>query len=69
MPNATQEVFLTSLDCPTKAWLLRNREGSGNLSEAQRLRMDEGREVGAKAREALSAGGNSYSGQHPFGSW
>jgi len=56
MPHATKEVFLASLECPTKAWLFRNSEGTRALSEAERLRMDEGREVGAKAREAIPGG-------------
>jgi len=56
MLHATKEVLLASLDCPTKAWLLQNSEGTRHLSEAEQLRMDDGREVGAKAREAIPDG-------------
>jgi len=56
MSRATKEVFLASLDCPGMAWLLRTAKSDAAPSEAVKLRMDEGREVGQLAREVYAGG-------------
>jgi hypothetical protein len=51
-----KKFFLTTLRCPRKAWLLRNRPGTEELSLAQQFRIDQGIEIGEKARELFPDG-------------
>ena len=52
--HVNKSTFLDAIVCPTRGWLTRNHTDEPN--EADQLRMDEGREVGRRAR-ALFPGG------------
>jgi Domain of unknown function(DUF2779) len=56
MSGVSKDVFLASIECPGMAWLLRTSEKNVAPSEAAKLRMDEGREVGQLAREVYAGG-------------
>jgi hypothetical protein len=56
MPLVTKEVFLASLECPGFAWRLLRADKPEELSEAELFRMDQGREIGRRAREFYGGG-------------
>jgi hypothetical protein len=56
MPPVTKKVFLASLECPGFAWRLLRTAKAQALSEADRFRMDQGREIGQLARQVHGGG-------------
>jgi len=59
MNNITKDIFLNSIDCPRRAWLMMREKEEGTASElsaAERMRMDEGREIGIRARKLYPEG-------------
>jgi hypothetical protein len=51
-----KKFFLAAKRCPRNAWLLRNQPGTQELSLAQQFRIDQGIEIGVKARELFPEG-------------
>ena len=59
MRNVTKEIFLNALVCPTLGWLIRNGEVKkeiGELTLGERFRIEQGIEVGRRARELYPYG-------------
>lgn len=56
MGKINKEQFLTTLVCPTYGWLLRSELPQEQLSPADKLRIDEGVEIGQRARGLFPAG-------------
>ncbi len=63
MRNVSKNVFLSALNCPTLGWLARN-DGRRVPSLAERFRLEQGLEVGRRAR-ALFPGGRLISPVQP----
>lgn len=56
MTGLTKKIFLETNICQRKGWLLRNREEPVSLSVGEQFRIDQGIEIGKKARELFPAG-------------
>ena len=56
MPQGTKEVFLASLDCRGMGWLLLNSGDISEPTEGAKFRMDPGKEIGERARQAIPGG-------------
>ena len=55
-PGVTKEVFLTALDCRTAGWFVRQQPVAGAPTPGDLLRMEEGKEVGRRARNVFPDG-------------
>jgi CRISPR/Cas system-associated exonuclease Cas4 (RecB family) len=51
-----KSIFLETLICPRKGWLLRNGHGSTKFSLGEQFRLEQGIEIGQKARELFPTG-------------
>lgn len=51
MRNVSKVIFLNAIVCPTLGWLMRSRHVSKTLTLGERFRMEQGLEVGRRARE------------------
>ena len=59
MRNVTKEIFLNALVCPTLGWQIRNGEVKkeiGELTLGERFRIEQGIEIGRRARELYPHG-------------
>ncbi len=56
MKNVTKEIFLQSLNCQVMAWLMRSGELDGKLTVGERFRMEQGEEIGRRARLLFPGG-------------
>ncbi len=56
MPLITKKVFLEFLKCPVKGWIELNNPPKEDISLADRYRMEEGIEIGKRARELFPEG-------------
>lgn len=58
MRKITKEIFLNSIVCPTLGWMLRNpaKDEKKDLDTAARFRMEQGIEVGRRARNPCPGG-------------
>ncbi|HOT75392.1 MAG TPA: Dna2/Cas4 domain-containing protein, partial [Candidatus Wallbacteria bacterium] len=59
MTNITKDIFLNSIDCLRRAWLMMREKEEGTVSElsaAERMRMEDGREIGSRARTLYPEG-------------
>jgi len=57
MKNVSKQIFLNTLVCPTFGWLQRNRNGiSAELTLGERFRIEQGIEVGRRARSLYPGG-------------
>jgi CRISPR/Cas system-associated exonuclease Cas4 (RecB family) len=51
-----KKIFLETKTCPRRGWLLRNQTSPAALSLGEQFRIDQGIEIGEKAREAFPGG-------------
>ena len=51
-----KKIFLETNICPRKGWLLRNQKGVADLSLGEQFRIEQGIEIGEKARELFPDG-------------
>jgi len=56
MRNVSKEIFLNALVCPALGWLMRSGQISGTPTVGERFRMEEGIEVGRRARKLYPDG-------------
>ncbi|MFW6120285.1 MAG: DUF2779 domain-containing protein [Petrotogales bacterium] len=56
MPLITKKVFLEFLKCPVKGWIELNNPPKEDISLADRYRMEEGIEIGKRARQLFPEG-------------
>jgi hypothetical protein len=57
MPNRIKKkIFLETKLCPRRGWLLRNQTGPAELSLGEQFRIDQGIEIGEKARTSFPEG-------------
>lgn len=56
MPRLTKRLFLSWKTCPRQGWLLLHRTGSADLSLGEQFRIEQGIEIGKKARELFPEG-------------
>ena len=56
MRNVTKEIFLKAIVCPTWGWLIRHDEISEVPTLGERFRMEQGMEVGRRARKLYPGG-------------
>ena len=56
MRNVSKEVFLNALICPTLGWLMRAGKIIKTPTLAEQFRMDQGKEIGARARKLYPDG-------------
>lgn len=55
-PHLTKRLLLTYLTCPKKAWLLHNAAEPEELTLGQQFRIEQGIEIGEKARQLFPGG-------------
>ena len=61
MKNVSKQIFLNAFACPTLGWLLRSGEATKQITEAEltlgeRFRIEQGIEIGRRARELYPGG-------------
>jgi hypothetical protein len=56
MIGITKKIFLATSRCPRRGWLLRHQQGQAELSLSERFRIEQGIEIGERARTLFPNG-------------